>query len=68
MTHNIPLTLILHFSIDPNAYANLSDNEELNATLAPLVDRTRETQQAVVADLDVDDFVREVRFLSLNTK
>ena len=53
------------FSVDPAAYANLSDNEDLNAALAPFVDRNLEAQQSALADLTSDDSEQEVKFYVL---
>ena len=50
----------LFLSINPHNYSALSDDDRLNVTLAPLVDRAMEMQQSLTDCSDLPPIVEEV--------
>lgn len=48
------------FSINAMDYSDLSDNDRLNVTLAPLVDRAMEVQQNLTNQAELPPIIEEV--------
>ena len=53
-------------SINPQDYSDLSDNDVMNVTLAPMVDRANRTHANVTLHLELPTIAEEVNFEIIN--